>query len=53
MSSRTLLVAVQTLLLTPLWTLLLWLTNATLSLLEWAFAIDLLDPATMGASPGR
>ena len=49
MSSRTLLVAVQTLLLTPLWTLLLWLTNATLSLLEWAFAIDLLDPATMGS----
>jgi hypothetical protein len=48
-SSRTLLVAVQTLLLTPLWTLLLWLTNATLSLLEWAFAIDLLDPATMGS----
>jgi hypothetical protein len=49
-SSRTLLVAVQTLLLTPLWTLLLWLTNATLSLLEWAFAIDLLDPATMGSA---
>ena len=49
MSSRTLLVAVQTLLLTPLWTLLLWLTNATLSLLEWSFAIDLLDPATMGS----
>ena len=48
-SSRTLLVAVQTLLLTPLWTLLLWLTNATLSLLEWAFAIELLDPATMGS----
>jgi hypothetical protein len=48
-SSRTLLSAVQTLLLTPLWTLLLWLTNATLSLLEWAFAIDLLDPATMGS----
>ena len=51
-SSRTLLVAVQTLLLTPLWTLLLWLTNATLSLLEWAFAIDLLDPATMGSVAG-
>ena len=48
-SSRTLLVAVQTLLITPLWTLLLWLTNATLSLLEWAFAIDLLDAATMGS----
>ena len=48
LSSRALLSAVQTLLLTPLWTLLLWLTHAVLSLLEWAFAIDLLDPATMG-----
>jgi hypothetical protein len=48
LSSRALLSAVQTLLLTPLWTLLLWLTHAVLSLLEWAFAIDLLDRATMG-----
>jgi hypothetical protein len=52
LSSRTLLSAVQTLLLTPLWTLLLWLTHAVLSLVEWGFAIDLLDPATMGSIAG-
>ncbi|MEN3282349.1 MAG: hypothetical protein V7607_3489 [Solirubrobacteraceae bacterium] len=49
LSSRTLQAALQTLLLTPLWTLLVWLTHAALSLLEWSFAIDLLDPATMGS----
>jgi hypothetical protein len=49
LSSRTLQAALQTLLLTPLWTLLVWLTHAALSLLEWSFAIDLLDAATMGS----
>ncbi|MEA2275342.1 MAG: hypothetical protein QOC78_302 [Solirubrobacteraceae bacterium] len=48
-SPRMLQSALQTLVLTPLWTLLVWLTHAVLTLLEWAFAIDLLDAATMGS----
>jgi hypothetical protein len=52
LSSRTLQSALQTLVLTPLWTLLVWLTHAALSLVEWAFAIDLLDRATMGSVAG-
>lgn len=48
LSSNGLLSAVQTLLLTPLWTALLWLVHAVLSIVEWAFAIDPLDAGTMG-----
>ena len=48
LSASGLLSAVQTLLLTPLWTALLWLTHAVLSVIEWAFAIDPLDTGTMG-----
>jgi hypothetical protein len=47
-SGRTFAAAVQALVLTPAWTLLLWLVHAVLALLEWSYAIDLLDPATVG-----
>ncbi|MDX6377446.1 MAG: hypothetical protein QOE98_1749, partial [Gaiellaceae bacterium] len=47
-SGRTFAAAVQALVLTPAWTLLLWLVHAVLAVLEWSYAIDLLDPATVG-----
>jgi hypothetical protein len=36
LSARTLQAALQTLVLTPVWTALVWLTHATLSLVEWS-----------------
>ena len=40
--------AVQTLILTPAWTFLLWIVHAVLAVLEWSYALDLLDPGTVG-----
>src|SRR5271165_6669397 len=48
-SSGGLLSTVQDLFVTPLWMLLVWSVHALVVLLEWAFAIDLLDtPAAQG-----
>ncbi len=48
-SSGGLLSTVQDLFVTPLWMALVWSVHALVVLLEWAFAIDLLDtPATQG-----
>ena len=46
---------VQDLLVTPVWTALVWLIHVVLIALEWCYAIDLLAPATfahIGASLG-
>jgi hypothetical protein len=40
--------AVQTLILTPAWTFLLWIVHAVLAVLEWSYALDLVDPGTVG-----
>jgi hypothetical protein len=42
-------VAVQDLLLTPLWTALVWIVHALVLALEWCYAIDLFDGATLGS----
>jgi hypothetical protein len=39
---------VQDLVLTPLWTALLWLTHVALVALEWCYSIDLLAERTLG-----
>ncbi|MEA2384508.1 MAG: hypothetical protein QOH72_4479 [Solirubrobacteraceae bacterium] len=48
-SGRTFVAALQTLVLTPLWTLLLWVVHAVLAVLEWSYALDLLDATTVGS----
>jgi hypothetical protein len=40
--------AVQDLLVTPLWTVLVWAVHAIVVMVEWCFAIDLLDSAGVG-----
>jgi hypothetical protein len=42
-SGRTFQAALQTLILTPAWWLLAWLTQALLGLLEWCYSLNLLD----------
>ncbi|MGH2850089.1 MAG: hypothetical protein ACRDLP_05675 [Solirubrobacteraceae bacterium] len=39
---------VQELLLTPVWTALVWLVHVVLVALEWCYSLDLLAPATLG-----
>jgi hypothetical protein len=51
-NSGALLSAVQTLLLTPLWMALVWLTHALVVMLEWAFSIDLLGDRSAEALRG-
>jgi hypothetical protein len=40
---------VQSLIVTPVWTALVWLVHVVIVALEWCFSIDLLAPAMMGA----
>src|SRR6202035_5378208 len=44
--------AVQDLLVTPLWTVLVWAVHAIVVMVEWCFAIDLLDSAGVGIGSG-
>jgi hypothetical protein len=48
LSSGGLLSAVQDLFVTPLWMALVWAVHALVVLLEWCFAIDLLDSSSLG-----
>ena len=41
-------IVMQDMLLTPVWTALVWLTHALLVGLEWCYSIDLLDSGAMG-----
>jgi hypothetical protein len=43
---------VQELLLTPVWTALVWLIHVAVVALEWCYSIDLLAPSTLGAVSG-
>jgi hypothetical protein len=53
LSSGTLLVAVQDVGVTPLWTALVWAVHALVVMLEWCFTIDLLDTASVGGGLAR
>ncbi|HEV3229586.1 MAG TPA: hypothetical protein VGY97_08940, partial [Solirubrobacteraceae bacterium] len=41
-------IVIQDVLLTPIWTALVWLIHALIVALEWCYAIDLLDSRTIG-----
>jgi len=43
---------VQELLLTPVWTALVWLIHVSVVALEWCYSIDLLAPSTLGPVSG-
>jgi hypothetical protein len=53
LSSGGLLAAVQDLFVTPLWMALVWAVHALVVMLEWCFAIDLLDSASVSNGVGR
>lgn len=53
LGSGALLVAVQDIGVTPLWTALVWAVHALLVMLEWCFTIDLLDSASIGTGLAR
>jgi hypothetical protein len=48
-SSGALLIIVQDLFVSPLWMAVVWLVHALVVMLEWCFAIDLLDSAASGS----
>ena len=43
---------VQDLLLTPVWTALVWIAHALVVALEWCYSVDLLDGTTLGSVAG-
>jgi hypothetical protein len=45
-------VEVQDLLLTPAWTAVVWIVHALVLALEWCYALDLFDGATLGSVTG-
>ena len=53
LSSGGLLSAVQQLFVTPVWTTLVWAVHALVVMLEWCFAIDLLDSSSVGLGVAR
>jgi len=53
LSSGGLLAAVQDLFVTPVWMALVWAVHALVVMLEWCFAIDLLDSASVSNGVGR
>ncbi len=53
LSSGGLLSAVQQLFLTPVWMALVWAVHALVVMLEWCFAIDLLDSSSVGLGVAR
>ena len=53
LSSGGLLSAVQQLFVTPVWTALVWAVHALVVMLEWCFAIDLLDSSSVGLGVAR
>jgi hypothetical protein len=53
LSSGGLLAAVQDLFVTPLWMALVWAVHALVVMLEWCFAIDLLDSVSVSDGVGR
>ncbi|HEX2017039.1 MAG TPA: hypothetical protein VGN69_10115 [Solirubrobacteraceae bacterium] len=48
LSQNNQLAIVQGLLLTPIWTALVWISHALIVALEWSFSLDLLDGRTLG-----
>jgi hypothetical protein len=53
LGSGWLLSTVQGLLVTPMWTALVWAVHALVVMLEWCFTIDLLDSPSVGAGLAR